>query len=317
MSSVTLAVPSAEPSSTPLLDALKAAKESSTIKGYHSHYRDQTNQPRTRAQQLDDEQTYNRKAPLFPRTQPDQVLPLNSAEPVAKDMEKGKEKEKEGGGGGKKKNKQKAAAVASPGPGPGPSQPKPPPPHIPKQAAQPHPPTSPSSSRPSVAEPPRARPVVGLNTRGGLLAALGAATEARTVTASRKGGGGRQRQVSGGAPNSETATVQTPGTPLPAGVLAIPPSAMPTPASTSEAGPTPGKNRRGGKNRGRGAGGGGGGDLSAPTEMARIDDPGQSLPPVPSSQRGRGSGRGRSGRGRGRGRGGAPAATDQPSAPAG
>ncbi|KAG9126299.1 hypothetical protein FRC07_004037 [Ceratobasidium sp. 392] len=311
-----------EPTSTPLLDALKAAKESSTIKGYHSHYREQSSQPRSRAQQLEDEQTFNRKAPLLPKSQQDIDTPANPVESASKD-EKGKEKEGGGGGGGKKKNKQKAAiaatpAVASPGSGSS-AQPKSAPPHLPKQAPSTQPSASSSSNRPAAGEPPRPRPVVG--SRGGLLAALGVATEARVAASSRKSSG-RQRDASGGAPTSEVPTTPTSAAPLPAGVLAIPTSSISTPAPEPPI--TPGKSRRGGKNRGRGGGssaigGGGGGEgggaSSTPSEMPRIDDPGQALPPVASSQRGGGRGsRGRGGRGRGRGRGGASGAGDQPGA---
>ncbi|KAG8727601.1 hypothetical protein FRC12_022376, partial [Ceratobasidium sp. 428] len=217
---VTQSNASAEPTSTPLLDALKAAKESSTIKGYHSHYREQSNQPRTRAQQIEDEQTFNRKAPLLPKSQQDADSLTNPIEPPAKE-EKGKEKE----GGGKKKNKQKGTATpATVSSGPGSSiQPKSP--HLPKQMPST---SSTSSNRPSGSEPPRPRPVV--SSRGGFLAALGAATEARVATSSRKPSG-RQRDASGGAPNPEAPTTPTSTTPLPAGVLAIPVSAIPAPAS--------------------------------------------------------------------------------------
>ncbi|KAG9097521.1 hypothetical protein FS749_006104 [Ceratobasidium sp. UAMH 11750] len=328
--------PSAEPTSTPLLDALRAAKESSTIKGYHSHYREQTSQPRTRAQQLEDEQTFNRKAPLLSKSQQDGEPSTNPTEPATKE-EKGKEKE--GGGGGKKKNRQKAGrgdkdkdkdkdnADKREAAG----QPKPPPPHLSKQAPPAQPSSSTSPNRPSAGEPPRPRPV--LNARGGLLAALNSAS-------ARKSGG--RRDASGGTPNPEapatqpqvssssqarpsqqpnpeapvtptsprrssgrqrdtpSGEAQTPATPLPAGVLAIPASAiptLPTPASAPEPPTTPGKGRR--KNR----------------EIPRIDDPGQALPPMPPQRGKGGGGRGRGGRGRGRGGGGASSAGNQPSAP--
>ncbi|KAG8744764.1 hypothetical protein FRC10_009529 [Ceratobasidium sp. 414] len=323
-------VSSAEPISTPLLDALRAAKESATIKGYHSHYREQPNQPRTRAQQLEDEQTFSRKAPLLPKSQQDADPVANPAEPATKE-EKGKEKE--GGGGGKKKNRQKAGKGDKDKDKDGAekreaaAQPKHPS-HLPKQAPPAQPSSSASPGRPTVGEPPRPRPVV--NARGGLLAALGGASPRRN--------NGRQRDVSSGALNPEapatqpqaaslsqarpsqqpnpeapaplnsprkssgrqrdapSGEAQSPTTPLPAGVLAIPASAIPTPASAPEPPTTSGRGRR--KNR----------------EIPRIDDPEQALPPV-TPQRGKGGGgRGR-GRGRGRGGRGASAAGSQPSAP--
>jgi hypothetical protein len=315
----------AVPSSTPLLDALKAAKEASTIKGYHSHYREQSNQPRIRAQELEDEETFNRNAPLLSKSQQDPIL-HGPPDSLTKDIEKGKEKDdrdKEVGGGGKKgKNKAKAAL--------GPKSPKPTP-AAPQPAT-----TSVPSTRPAT-DSSRPRPATGINAR--VLAALGATGDARGG-APRKAG--RQREVSGGAPNTDnpaqSALTPAPASasgsssapapvlapPLPAGVIAIP-----SPLKTSDASSGPPKSRRG-KNRSRGGGEGGketGGTNPAPAstappnsaDMPRIDDPGQALPPVVPTQRGRGgsSGRGRGGRGRGRGRGGARGTANQPSAPAG
>lgn len=311
-----------EPSSTPLLDALKAAKEASTIKGYHSHYREQSGQPRTRAQQLEDEETFNRKAHLLPKSQQDSAPHSGPSDAPAKETEKGKEKEKEGGGK-KGKNKQKGAGPKSPKPAPATPQ-------SPTSAAAP-------PNRPA-ADTSRSRPVVGIGARGGLLAALGAATEARSSGASRKAS--KQRQTSsGGAPSTDVGTQPTaapaqgsaseptsapasavpPAAPLPAGVIAIPSS-----LKTPDAGSGPSKNRRG-RNRARGGSAkeaGGSAQASAsgapPTlaDMPRIDDPGQALPPATPAQRGRGGNPGRGRGGRGRGRGGGRGGGGQPETPA-
>ncbi|KAF8682478.1 Utp21 protein [Rhizoctonia solani] len=280
----------AEPTSTPLLDALKAAKEANTIKGYHSHYRDQPTQPRHRVQDLEDAETFSRKVPL--KNQQD------LAQSDTRDVEKSKEKEKEKEGGGKRgKNKQKEKA---PGTGPGPKSPKP-------AAAQ--------STAPSRGESSRARPPAGAGINARVLAALGGG-----APPGRKGGKQREPSASGApasestpAPVSASTSAPTPSAApptsaasLPAGVIAIP-GAIKSPE-------TP-KKSRGGRGRGRGGGGtsgkdGGSGGLAPTTlsDMPRIDDPSQALPPVASTQRGRGggggSGRGRGGRGRGRGRGG-------------
>ncbi|KDN51831.1 hypothetical protein RSAG8_00380, partial [Rhizoctonia solani AG-8 WAC10335] len=84
----------AEPTSTPLLDALKAAKEANTIKGYHSHYRDQPAHSRNRTHDLEDAETFSRRVPLKNQQDP------NPPEP--KEVEKGKDKEKDKDGGGKR-----------------------------------------------------------------------------------------------------------------------------------------------------------------------------------------------------------------------
>ncbi|QRW27346.1 Smg-4/UPF3 family protein [Rhizoctonia solani] len=106
----------AEPTSTPLLDALKAAKEANTIKGYHSHYRDQPTQPRHRVQDLEDAETFSRKVPL--KNQQDLAHPIRE---MWKRARRKKEKEKEGGGKrGKNKQKRKLPEQA-----PVPSHPSP------------------------------------------------------------------------------------------------------------------------------------------------------------------------------------------------
>ncbi|CUA75053.1 Regulator of nonsense transcripts UPF3 [Rhizoctonia solani] len=250
----------AEPTSTPLLDALKAAKEANTIKGYHSHYRDQPAQSRHRTQDLEDAETFNRKAPLKNQQDP------NSSE--TKETDKGKDREKDRDGGGKRgKNKQKDKAPAAAGP----KSPKP-------SSAVPQQPPTPSRAESSRVRPPAAA-AAGMNAR--VLAALGS-----------------------GAPPGRKGGKQPPSAPLPAGIIAIPVAVKPS--------ETP-KKPRGGRNRGRGGGAPAKESGSAATglgDMPRIDDPGQALSPVATTQRGRGegggggSGRGRSGRGRGRGRGG-------------
>ncbi|EUC62084.1 Smg-4/UPF3 family protein [Rhizoctonia solani AG-3 Rhs1AP] len=271
-----------EPMSTPLLDALKAAKEANTIKGYHSHYRDQPAQSRHRTHDLDDAETFNRKAPL--KGQQD----ANS--PETKETEKGKDREKDKEGGGKRgKNRQKEKMPAAVGP----KSPKP-------ASATPQQPPTPSRAESSRARPP-ASAAVGMNAR--VLAALGGG-----APSGRKGGKQRDPSASD-QPSSEPAPASTPAVPLPAGVLAMPAGVKP---------PETPKKSRGGRGRGRGGGavskeskegGSGGSAATALVDMPRIDDPGQALPPVASTQRGRGeggggSGRGRGGRVRGRGRGG-------------
>ncbi|KAH7340713.1 Smg-4/UPF3 family-domain-containing protein [Rhizoctonia solani] len=272
----------AEPMSTPLLDALKAAKEANTIKGYHSHYRDQPAQSRNRTHDFEDAETFSRRVPLKNQQDPNP--------PETKESEKGKDKEKEKdkeGGGKRGKNKQKEK-----GSGPGPKSPKPSP-------AAPQPPT------PSRAEASRSRPPAaggGINAR--VLAALGGG-----APPGRKGG--KQREPSASSqptvePTPGPASASTPAAPLPAGVIAIPGVIKP---------PETPKKQRGGRGRGRGGGapnkeskdgGGGGSAATALADMPRIDDPGQALPPVAPTPRGRGGGSGRrGGRGRGRGRGGA------------
>lgn len=302
-----------EPSSTPLLDALKAAKEASTIKGYHSHYREQSSQPRK--QDLEDDDAFNRNAPLLLKNQQDSAA-SGGPEPPTREVERGKEKEKEGdrkerdevGSGGKKgKNRPKPVN--------GPKSPKPVP-------SAPQPPTSSAPTRPT-AESSRPRPTARMNAH--VLAALGATTLAR---GGRKGG--RQREISGSTPNADTSTQSTsvptpapvtstpgpitaPPPPLPAGVIAISPPLKP-----------PKSGRGKGRSRGGPSNEAGGGPApttpSNPADMPRIDDPNQALPPATPVQRGRGGnpGRGRGGRGRGRGRGGgggggARVADDQPS----
>ncbi|KAF8758692.1 Smg-4/UPF3 family [Rhizoctonia solani] len=264
----------AEPTSTPLLDALKAAKEANTIKGYHSHYRDQPTQPRHRVQDLEDAETFSRKVPL--KNQQD--LAPSDTRDVEKSKEKEKKKKEKEGGGKRGKNKQKEKA---PGTGPGPKSPKP-------AAAQ--------STAPSRGESSRARPPAGAGINARVLAALGGG-----APPGRKGGKQREPSASG-APASES-------TPAPA--------CSPDPKCCCSyfcCVSSRGQIKRGQGSRAGGGGtsgkDGGSGGLAPTTlsDMPRIDDPGQALPPVASTQRGRGggggSGRGRGGRGRGRGRGG-------------
>ncbi|KAJ1309938.1 hypothetical protein OPQ81_006697 [Rhizoctonia solani] len=175
-----------EPTSTPLLDALKAAKEANTIKGYHSHYRDQPAQSRSRTQDLEDAETFNRKFPLKNQ---------ESTPPETKEGERGKEKEKDKEGGGKRnKNKQKdkaAAAAAAAGP----KSPKPSP-------ATPQQPSTSSRAESSRARPPAA--AGGINAR--VLAALGGGPPGRK--------GGKQREASASGQAATESTLQLPRPPF-------------------------------------------------------------------------------------------------------